>query len=275
MFIDANFTYLIARVCKAILPLVVSQLVHQCLASTDQDLHDKVTCALSKILPLFPQFLQFVIMHLKGRPSLLDRIISQKNKDSQYYLELIKTAHRLLNHSPEEFAKMWNWSPFFALLEHPEEQVKWYASKCVSLLLQHEGVEANMLANAKSFNENTKFAIDSNEEEELHLNQFLALYSQSSTATTPSRTLTGEPMDIESSSVVDHHSTTRKESNLMVEVCGVWLPKKIGASNESKISSKLIFTETSIANTRAVAMAVSQGSPVLLEGITGAGKVCI
>lgn len=59
----------------------------------------------------------------------------------------------------------------------------------------------------------------------------------------------------------------------LVDVCGVLLPKRL--SEEPPISSKLVYTTTSQQNMRALALAVCQGAPILLEGSTGSGKTSL
>ncbi|KAH3757277.1 AAA ATPase midasin [Pelomyxa schiedti] len=62
----------------------------------------------------------------------------------------------------------------------------------------------------------------------------------------------------------------------LTEVCGVLLPTK----SRTKLSSestqpKFVSTQTTMSNLHALALAISQGSPVLLEGPTGAGKTSL
>ena len=48
---------------------------------------------------------------------------------------IASTAHRLLKCSTKVFSEIWNWSPFYALLQHPDSLVRWHAGESVSLLL--------------------------------------------------------------------------------------------------------------------------------------------
>lgn len=75
----------------------------------------------------------------------------------------------------------------------------------------------------------------------------------------------------------------------LVDVCGVMLPKRTASTpGQSKYAFhslyllgiflllvRLVYTATSQQNMRALAIAVCQGAPILLEGTTGAGKTSL
>src|SRR5688500_7244130 len=61
--------------------------------------------------------------------------------------------------------------------------------------------------------------------------------------------------------------------SLTVNISGVLLPKSFICSERS-VSNKqrLVLTDTTRCNLHSICLAISIGSPVLLEGVTGAGK---
>lgn len=74
--------------------------------------------------------------------------------------------------------------------------------------------------------------------------------------------------------------TAENLSRMTVDVCGVTLFKNSSpfATASSKFdagapgSSRLVFTETTRRNLHSLALALSLGDPVFLEGLTGSGK---
>ena len=221
--------------------------------------------AITKILPLYPQFKTFIKQYFKNRPSLIESIVNNNQEDKieqSKLLTLLEITHRLLITSPSDFSKMWNWSPFFSLLKHKNKEISSLTSKCVSILLQLD----DQFFNSKTENLKDYVMQEIESEEMIHLENTLSFYDDTETS------------NIESTSnqardklIVSHKSES------MVNVCGVWLHKnhrevKSSQQNISADKSKLIFTNTAFENMRSLALAVSQEKPILLEGIIGSGK---
>jgi len=68
-------------------------------------------------------------------------------------------------------------------------------------------------------------------------------------------------------------------STLTIDLCGVILPKPQGPATEplgeAKKVEPLVLTETTAKNLHTIGLALSIGAPVLLEGVTGAGKTAL
>lgn len=129
------------RIFKSVLPFIASYLVEnsQEFSSNSEELHNKITFALTKTLGFYPNFINYLIQHLDKRPPLLEKIFrKEKSQDREKWLELIKTAYQLLTVSPLEFSKKWNWSPIYSLLQNTDKEISWYASRCLSILLKCE-----------------------------------------------------------------------------------------------------------------------------------------
>lgn len=69
--------------------------------------------------------------------------------------------------------------------------------------------------------------------------------------------------------------TSQDLSPLIVDACGVLLFRQGGTAALDPSDSGLVLTETTRRNVRALALAVSQRKPVLLEGPIGAGKTAV
>jgi hypothetical protein len=68
-------------------------------------------------------------------------------------------------------------------------------------------------------------------------------------------------------------------STLTIDLCGVILPKPQSPANsqlnEAKKVDPLVLTMTTAKNLHTIGLALSIGAPVLLEGLTGAGKTAL
>ena len=121
----------------------------------------EIVCeAYSKILPLFPQCLEYILSFLQRQPSLLDHLntpsleliksesglqrrkrkygeeaeISTESNPHQRLITILSTSFRFLHYSPTCFTKLWSWVPLFHLLEHEDTDVRCLARECVSLV---------------------------------------------------------------------------------------------------------------------------------------------
>jgi len=62
-------------------------------------------------------------------------IFSKKDVEDKSFLELTRTVFRFLKFSPQQFCTVWNWSPMFSLMEHPNTEVNYYATQHISIYL--------------------------------------------------------------------------------------------------------------------------------------------
>lgn len=168
-------------------------------------------------------------------------------------MELIKAAFRLLRAAPHEFSK-WNWAPFFTLVQHNDEEIKWYAVTCVSILLEFDELFG------KSLQDKVKLERQMVETEHVHLQQKLAFFNN---------------VGNHDASVAPSKVEPKQPVQSVTQVCGIWLPRKANKTEIAKQVSPLVYTKTTTENMRSLALAVSQNRPILLEGITGSGKTAL
>ena len=51
------------------------------------------------------------------------------------WLSLAQACYRLFRFSPKIFGKLWNWSPLFSMLHHPNPRVRWYVVGSLQLVM--------------------------------------------------------------------------------------------------------------------------------------------
>ena len=121
---------------KPILPLILSFLIENSSSLKNENLHDKITFFLIKIIPYYENTIEFILKHFQNKKPLMDRFLKQKSEEKD--LELIKSAYILLFFYPTEFSKKFNWSSFYKGLESKNKEIKWYSSRCLSILLKFD-----------------------------------------------------------------------------------------------------------------------------------------
>lgn len=91
------------------------------------------------------------IIELNGDP--IEVIKKEGGKDrARVWCDIAATAHRLLRTAPRIFSELWNWSPFYTLLHHPDQLVRWHAAEAVTLLLHmNDTTKAEFLSQTLGF----------------------------------------------------------------------------------------------------------------------------
>lgn len=74
------------------------------------------------------------IIELNGDP--LEMIKSETSKERvAIWRDVAVTAHNLLKFNAKVFSEIWNWSPFYALLHHPDHVVRYHTAESIALIL--------------------------------------------------------------------------------------------------------------------------------------------
>eukprot|EP01116_Phalansterium_solitarium_P008707 TRINITY_DN2266_c0_g2_i3.p1 TRINITY_DN2266_c0_g2~~TRINITY_DN2266_c0_g2_i3.p1 ORF type:complete len:1859 (-),score=760.71 TRINITY_DN2266_c0_g2_i3:142-5718(-) len=266
-------TRVIARTFRPLLPLLLTELP-SLVATTGAssaayfDSLERISSVFSWLLPVCPQCLGFVLRFFQNSPSLFARLEASdvdfsrgdaSPQDTKRLSELLRTAHRFLRLSPTDFAALWNWAPVFALLEHPDTAVRWHAAQCISIYL---GASDSTRTKLKEQLKLPEFQFGIPEQEERSLETAALFLNDAADVDAPVR----EHVMCVTAADLNQH---------LVDVCGVLLPRKAAPATDdpsNRPPSKFVFTDTSEANMRALALAVSQRHPILMEGVTGAGK---
>lgn len=111
--------------------------------------------------------------------------------------------------------------------------------------------------------------------------EFIRLYSINSILE-QERLAKAQMSMLENSYTANDNSSYLHESDLStltIDLCGVILPKPQSPVttqlNEAKKVDPLVLTGTTAKNLHTIGLALSIGAPVLLEGVTGAGKTAL
>ncbi|KAF8942691.1 AAA ATPase midasin [Haplosporangium gracile] len=186
--------------------------------------------------------------------------------------DTLMTCFRLLNFSQSTFGWLWDWTPLYNLLSFNDEALKYLTIRCLAIVLDirddqigsalkvHLAEETDISWIAGS--QNYKADLLTLMEQDRISTQQLALFGNTAVveAEEPYRRLTAEDL-----------------SPLTVNLCGVLLPRSTSPQHEQSTlpEHKLVLTETTKHNLHSIGLALSIGAPVLLEGVTGAGKTAL
>jgi AAA domain (dynein-related subfamily) len=193
-------------------------------------------------------------------------------------------AHRLLRRWPEHFSALWDWSVLHTLLDRADVPLRMLAQELLGTLaglsdgqrvrlaasLEVEelaGARLHELDLADAAQQALVFADTCAPHAESH-------YEQQQRAGDAATDQQGTG-DAAAFTVEDLHQEG------LVDVCGLLLPRRNAphrgeaAPSDPESPSPLIYTPTATENLAALALAVSDGCPVLLEGIPGSGKTSL
>jgi len=80
LFIEQKYTITIVRLFKSLVPVIIAYVVDHVNVTFSIDVHDKITAALSKVIPLYPrEVLRHLLAHFDKSAPLLDRVLSSSN----------------------------------------------------------------------------------------------------------------------------------------------------------------------------------------------------
>ncbi|KAF9929042.1 AAA ATPase midasin, partial [Modicella reniformis] len=250
--------------------------------SLPQDLEDMAR-AFALILPIVPQVKSFAVRLFSHYPSPFEWFNTLTDKDFQApsesvtkrALDTLMTCFRLLTFSPSAFINLWDWSPIYNLLSYNDDALKYLAIRCLAIILDirddqigsalkahlSPGTDINWIAGSQKYRADLLTLM---EQDRISAAQ-LALFNNP--------TLSG----------ITEKSTYRRItvddlSPLTVNLCGVLLARSDNThQGEYSIlpQHNLVLTETTKHNLHSIGLALSIGAPVLLEGVTGAGKTAL
>eukprot|EP01114_Cavostelium_apophysatum_P009738 TRINITY_DN2299_c0_g1_i6.p1 TRINITY_DN2299_c0_g1~~TRINITY_DN2299_c0_g1_i6.p1 ORF type:complete len:3028 (+),score=822.70 TRINITY_DN2299_c0_g1_i6:117-9200(+) len=254
---------IVARTFRPILPHLISELpslIDNNAANSEKFFADflAVSVSFSKLLPLCPHSLRFVLQFYKNSTplfSMLDTLYyNSQIKNDERLVSLLKASYRFLKFFPTEFRSLWNWSPIFSFADHPNPEVRWYTLQCVSIYLGiSDATKTKLLNNV----ENSLSMSTVDEESDSLENLLIYLHRNDAVPAEPHN------MCVTAADLNQH----------IVDVCGILLSKT--STETPKAASCFIYTKTSQSNMKTLALAVSRGMPILLEGVTGAGKTAL
>ncbi|KAI1311961.1 AAA ATPase midasin [Mortierella claussenii] len=254
--------------------------------SSQQDL-ESMARAFALILPIVPQVKSFAIRVFSQYPSPLEWLNTLTEKDLHPPVEevtrraqdTLMTCFRLLNFSSSTFTGLWDWTPIYNLLSYNDDALRYLAIRCLAIVLDirddqigkalkahcQSGSDIEWIAGSRKYRADLLTLMEQDRISAAQLALFKnptipSTESKEQQTTTPYRRIIAEDL-----------------SPLTVNLCGVLLARSNNAHPEQSLLSdhRLVLTETTKHNLHSIGLALSIGAPVLLEGVTGAGKTAL
>jgi len=241
--------------------------------------------AFSVILPIAPQTKSLAVTFFAQSPSLFERLnyIDSHNElenelaSNSALIELLLATYRLLSYSTSTFAPLWSWSPLFSLLSSTSSNtVRYLTILCLSRVYgitdQQTAQALQAITNCNDAPVEEFFVEIDNQKVDLRA---LTILEQERLAKAQISMLANNY----STDDTNLHLRDDDLSTLTIDLCGVILPKPHGPVDEviddAKKTEPLVLTDTTAKNLHTIGLALSIGAPVLLEGVTGAGKTAL
>ncbi|KAG0044860.1 AAA ATPase midasin [Gryganskiella cystojenkinii] len=234
--------------------------------------------AFALILPIVPQATSFAVRLFTQYPSPLEWLntITEQNLRSPAEevttraLNTLMTCFRLLNFSQSTFTTLWDWTPIYNLLSYNDEAIKYLAIRCLAIVLDIRddqigealkthlnGADVNWIAGSQKYQADLLSLLEQDRISAAQLSLFKNPAMSSGTDNA-------------------RYITEADLSPLTVNLCGVLLARSSSSHGQSTSSkTKLVLTDTTKHNLHSIGLALSIGAPVLLEGVTGAGKTAL
>ncbi|KAM3579719.1 AAA ATPase midasin [Umbelopsis sp. WA50703] len=241
--------------------------------------------AFSVILPIVPQTKSLAVTFFAQSPSLFERLnyidsynhVENGIASNTALIDLLLTTYRLLSYSAASFSPLWSWSPLFSLLSSSTTNtVRYLTILCLSRVYgitdkkTSEALHALTNCNEAEVEE---FLVDI-DSQKVDL-RALTIFEQERLAKAQIEMLANSRYNKQPSAYLAEGDL----SALTIDLCGILLPKPQQHVNENgEVAKKvepLVLTETTAKNLHTIGLALSMGAPVLLEGVTGAGKTAL
>ncbi|KAG0307077.1 AAA ATPase midasin [Dissophora globulifera] len=239
-----------------------------------QDL-ESMARAFALILPIVPQVKSFAVRLFLQYPSPLEWLNTLTENDrrsptedmSRRAQDTLMTCFRLLSFSPSTFITLWDWTPIYNLLSFNDgfevsnishsgnkddhNVVKYLAIRCLAIVLDIRDDQIGRALKAHLKDGDVSWINDGAHK---YRTDLLTLMEQDRISAAQ-LTLFKNPTI----------STAEDERDC----------RRITAEDLSPLTHNLVLTETTKHNLHSIGLALSIGAPVMLEGVTGAGKTAL
>ncbi|CAG8469891.1 6305_t:CDS:10 [Ambispora leptoticha] len=251
--------------------------------ANDNSLMSRVECvahSFGLLLPIAPQLKSLAVSFFTCSPSLFERFNFYESNiksgtSTKYLQDLLITSFRLLNFSKDTFSQLWDWSPLYKLLSHSNLSIRYLTICCLSHVLNMSDSQRHQAFErwVEDSENNEKMLVEWENGRMLDLGM-LTLIEQENIASAQLSLFNNE-FNHQEDLQKDNKYRFFMESNLssnIINLCGVLLPKfhhnnASSVNNSSKELQRLVMTKTTQRNINSIALAISIGAPVLLEGI--------
>ncbi|RWS13574.1 hypothetical protein B4U79_11757 [Dinothrombium tinctorium] len=223
---------------------------------------NKLFVALSKLIGHYHDANEFAYSYFKRKPfSPFQRTRNAKKRKSENLeqvseLTLLIAAFNFLWFDADWFANAWDWSPVFSFTDCDDRDLQWIALQCIRILTSMSDYE---------FKQWIASLIDRETEASLRVKYNHLFTDRKLKFCAPLESLneTHESLDFENSRLSDD----------IALVCGLTLSK---LTNENKHNDKRIMIVPSFEkHLKSLALSVSFGDPVLIQGPIGCGKTSL
>ncbi|KAF9915434.1 AAA ATPase midasin [Lobosporangium transversale] len=253
--------------------------------SLQQDLQ-RIAQVFGLILPIVPQVKSFAVRIFLQYPSplewlntLTDKHIQDPQQDEiKRAHDTLMTCYRLLKFSSSTFSTLWDWTPVYSCLGFSDEPLKYLAIQCLAVVLD---IRDDQISEALKVHLNIKDSIEWSVGFQKYRADLLSLLEQDRISAAQLALFKNPPtstsLSSSTASLADRRIMVEDLSPLTVNLCGVLLPRSNNPHPQQSLLSghKLVLTETTKHNLHSIGLALSIGAPVLLEGVTGAGKTAL
>eukprot|EP00057_Strongylocentrotus_purpuratus_P012494 XP_011666968.1 PREDICTED: midasin-like [Strongylocentrotus purpuratus] len=230
--------------------------------------HERLCAACSQLIASFPDAQKFIEKYLQTSPPVFERLLKTKTKSKKdaSYRDVALTARRLVEHSPNTYADLWDWSSFLSLLDSKDVETRWHAANTVACITKMAGgCRHKLFSSLFTKDELCQYQLRDSESRD----QQLLLDQDTSEVVNFDPDLKSTQQNaVHDLSVDDYHES-------VVSVCGVLLPRATVEDTAKTSLPKLVPVQTTKKNLRSLALAVSAGNGVLLEGPVGCGKTAL
>ncbi|KNC81071.1 hypothetical protein SARC_06594 [Sphaeroforma arctica JP610] len=303
LLLDPALTSTVARVFRPVLVDLIIKLIepneeqhgaHSIPTPFSLDRHDSIGACLSVLLMSAPQLQSQVLSYYEYNPPPFERISRShspsQTTQSESYEDMAATCYRLLRFCPA-LRTRWNWGPLYILLTNENPTTRVYVAKSIALLLKLDNQQTTRLFEVYlDPSADLQLTLDQTQNDTRAIESYLLSLKDTSTAASTDSaelpTTDSTPTTAAKSSDESDVLGASDLSGTLVDVCGVLLPRTrevlqpitSGApldgarASENSAATAYVMTDTTSGNLRALALALSQGLPILLEGVAGAGK---
>ncbi|KAI9206667.1 P-loop containing nucleoside triphosphate hydrolase protein [Polychytrium aggregatum] len=242
---------------------------------------EMLAAAISFLLPGTPQIHRYVAPLLSGIPgafaTLSGKVACHADADAgaspclaKRLFQLVRALYRIVHHSPSDFGSLFEWQPYYLFLKYPDTHIQIYVAETLATVLGMADTDRQKLVEP---------ILADAQDDSIRLIRLLEQEHDLRAQAEMFRPPAHDPSDPEAASAqfVTHADLCK----FTVDLCGVLLPTASldpsppVTSPDTADTDRLVLTPTTRRNLHSMGLALSLGSPILLEGGPGTGKTSL
>ncbi len=283
-----DVTEVTVKLCRSVLPSILHKLfsARPPHGTSPVAWSERVFCAVSKIVSIVPSICDLALDHFQAfGVSPFDRLAHNRSEAAVGLdLALAKAAHTFARHRPESFSNLWNWSPVLQLLSSSDRHTRWNAAQSLALVFGlTEFAKASLMSSVLSTLPSPASTPSSDNDENPLVQGLLSNREAIDEAVLWLQSLHDRKRPPAGSRASTLSPSGAYADPLLVDIEGVFIsrsqrapaPAPLQAESKSGSAVPLIRVECTRQHLRTVALALSQGQAILLEGPMGSGKTAL